>query len=344
MGNHRADPRGRKQAAASSTSRRASAPRPTSPSQVAPEVPSRVAPETSAPAKAVERPSRRATPHASAPARAVERPARRATPAAGTGRRKATRRQRKNAFTRLPALPTLIGATALVVAGAGAITLSPGTSVTSSDLLHLASGGSSGSLNGSDAFAFAGNDSRARAISRDSERQAVKNAADLQLQQVAEQQNRQRNTALAQLAKSAENRANQIAKNQWVLPTLGYHLTARFGMTSGLWSSFHTGLDFAAPEGTPIFAIANGVISQTGWAGAYGNRTVETLDDGTEIWYAHQSAINVSTGEKVTGGETIGAIGSTGNVTGPHVHIEVRPGGGGPVDPYPAFLAHGVTP
>ncbi|RLV50161.1 M23 family metallopeptidase [Nocardioides mangrovicus] len=130
----------------------------------------------------------------------------------------------------------------------------------------------------------------------------------------------------------------------WHLPTEGYHLTARFGSAGGLWANNHTGLDFAAPTGTPIYAVANGVITSTGFDGSYGNKTVETLDDGTEIWYAHQSAIDVTVGEQVTGGETIGAIGSTGNTTGPHVHIEVRPGGGDPVDPFTAMVYHGLHP
>ena len=123
-----------------------------------------------------------------------------------------------------------------------------------------------------------------------------------------------------------------------------YHLTARFGQCSGLWSHCHTGLDFAAPEGTPIHAIANGTVTDMGSAGAYGNRTIVTLEDGTELWYCHQSAFGVQKGQKVTAGQVIGAVGSTGNVTGPHVHIEVRPGAGDPVDPYQAMIAHGLKP
>ncbi len=111
-----------------------------------------------------------------------------------------------------------------------------------------------------------------------------------------------------------------------------------------LWSHCHTGLDFAAPEGTPIHAIANGTVTEMGSAGAYGNRTIVTLEDGTELWYCHQSAFGVQQGQKVTAGQVIGAVGSTGNVTGPHVHIEVRPGAGDPVDPYQAMVAHGFKP
>ena len=146
------------------------------------------------------------------------------------------------------------------------------------------------------------------------------------------------------LRDKTQNQAEQLKKNQWVLPVTGYHLTARFGMAGGLWSSNHTGLDFATASGTPVVAVANGVITETGYAGAYGNQTIQTLDDGTEIWYCHQSSFGVSEGDVVSAGEVIGAVGSTGNVTGSHLHIEVRPGGGDPVDPYAAFIVHGVTP
>ncbi|MGN6781047.1 MAG: M23 family metallopeptidase [Marmoricola sp.] len=278
--------------------------------------------------------------------RADPRQRRSTAPTPAGGRRKADTRAarvRRPSFAlgvpaRVPALPTFIGAAVLVVAAGGAVVadqLPQGAG------LELAAG--SRLPGGTDAYAFH-DASRVRAVSRDSERQALQDAASRHLQNEAEQQSAQRSAALAQLARHAEERASEIAKNQWHLPTVGYQLTGRFGMTSGLWATFHTGLDFAAPEGTPIFAVANGVITSTGWDGPYGNRTVETLPDGTEIWYAHQSAIDVHPGDTVTGGQLIGRIGSTGNTTGPHVHIEVRPGGGDPVDPYEAFIQHGVHP
>ncbi|HET8605085.1 MAG TPA: M23 family metallopeptidase [Marmoricola sp.] len=231
----------------------------------------------------------------------------------------------------------------MAVAGAGAIGFAR-PALPAHDQLQLSAGAHA--LGGTDAVGFVSSDRdrRAQEISRDSDRQALQAAADQELQQAAEAQNRQRNAALAALARSAEKRANQIQSNRWVLPTENFQLTAGFGQVSGLWASFHTGLDFAAPTGTPIFAVADGTITSTGWDGAYGNRTVETLDDGTEIWYAHQNSIAVQTGQHVHQGQVIGAVGSTGNTTGPHVHIEVRPGGGDPVDPYPAFVQHGVTP
>lgn len=185
---------------------------------------------------------------------------------------------------------------------------------------------------------------RVVATSRDSERQALQDAAGTQLSPVGEAQQRESNAALKALGRQAELAAGQLPASSWHLPTRGYHLTARFGQAGGHWVSNHTGLDFAAPTGTPIYAVASGAVTETGWAGAYGNRTVETLPDGTELWYCHQSAIGVKVGQQVLSGQAIGAVGSTGNTTGPHVHLEVRPGGGDPVDPYQALVVHGVRP
>jgi murein DD-endopeptidase MepM/ murein hydrolase activator NlpD len=241
----------------------------------------------------------------------------------------------------LPSAPTVIGAVAILAAAGSAVAFGQGHLPDGANI--ALSSGRAEVLNGTDAFGFVG-DARAQAISRDTDRQAQQDKTEKQIQAAVEEQSQERNAALTSLAASAEKRADQIAKNLWVLPTIGYHLTARFGQSSGLWSHRHTGLDFAAPTGNPIFAVATGVITEAGYDGAYGNKTVETLPDGTEIWYCHQSTIGVSVGEKVLQSRQIGTVGSTGNVTGPHVHIEVHPGGGDPVDPYPEFLLHGVTP
>jgi murein DD-endopeptidase MepM/ murein hydrolase activator NlpD len=185
--------------------------------------------------------------------------------------------------------------------------------------------------------------SRGAVVSRDSRRDALADSADDDVQAAAEQQVKQLEGARAAVAAEAEKQAAKIKLNLWHLPVLGYHLTATFGQY-GLWSSYHTGLDFAAPSGTPIYAVANGVITSASYDGSYGNKTVQTLEDGTELWYCHQTSYTVSSGETVRAGELIGYIGSTGHVTGPHLHLEVRPGGGDPVDPYQALVVHGVTP
>jgi murein DD-endopeptidase MepM/ murein hydrolase activator NlpD len=129
----------------------------------------------------------------------------------------------------------------------------------------------------------------------------------------------------------------------WRLPVTHYRLTGRFGDVSGLWSKVHTGLDFAAAYGTPIRAVAPGVVVSVGYDGAYGEKTVVRLADGTVLWYCHQSDTRVQVGQQVTAGQVIGAIGSTGNTTGPHLHLEVHEHGK-PLDPFPALVAHGVRP
>jgi len=127
----------------------------------------------------------------------------------------------------------------------------------------------------------------------------------------------------------------------WQTPVDGYRLTGRFG-DSGNWASTHTGLDFAVGYGTPIHAITGGVVTEAVHDGSYGNKVVVTADDGTEIWYCHQDALEMGVGQVLQPGETLGHVGLTGNTTGPHVHVEVRPGGGDPVDPAPFLEAHRV--
>ena len=129
-----------------------------------------------------------------------------------------------------------------------------------------------------------------------------------------------------------------------VLPVKSYHLTGRFGQVSGLWAHTHTGLDFAAPEGTPIHSVAAGVVVSTAYDGAYGNKTVVRLLDGTVLWYCHQSEFGVHPGQRVKPGQQIGLIGSTGNTTGPHLHLEVHPHGGAPVDPDSWLVEHHLHP
>jgi len=166
-----------------------------------------------------------------------------------------------------------------------------------------------------------------------------------QLEKQTKDQAAQTIKALESLTEKTEAYSDELKKNQWVLPVAGYNLTARFGQRSSLWSSgVHTGLDFAGPSGSTIVSVAAGTVTATGYEGSYGNRTVVTLLDGTEVWYCHQSRIAVNVGEKVDPGQTIGYTGSTGNVTGPHLHLEVRPTADVPVDPIPVLIQHGVRP
>ncbi|SDR69626.1 Peptidase family M23 [Friedmanniella luteola] len=127
-----------------------------------------------------------------------------------------------------------------------------------------------------------------------------------------------------------------------VRPVDRYTLTARFGQCSSHWANCHTGLDFAASTGTPVRAIMGGTVVWTKWGGAYGNLTKIQHANGIQSWYAHQVSRTVEVGDVVTAGQVIGRVGATGNVTGPHLHLEVRTKGT-PVDPDRWLSAHGVS-
>ncbi len=232
----------------------------------------------------------------------------------------------------------MIGVAALVAAATGAINLSGQAALgqPQSDAVQNVS-----TLTGTDAIPRQRGSNQ---ISRDAQRQQLEAAQQRKLQRAAEQAAEQRNAALAQLQNKAKDRALEIKQDLWVLPTSNYHLTAGFGEVSGLWSSFHTGLDFAAPTGTPIVTVANGTVTYVGYDGSYGNKVVVALDDGTVTWYCHMTEFTVSVGDRVLQGQELGTVGSTGNTTGPHLHFEVHPDGGDPVDPEPFLEDHGVIP
>lgn len=237
-----------------------------------------------------------------------------------------------------PSLRAALGVSVLAVAAGGVIT-TPELTPAVSETRVMAPTAMTGSNTGG---SFAVLD-RGETVSRDSDRDALDDATEGDVAKQAEKQAERRDAKLGQLARAAEKEAGEINDNAWVLPLLDYRLTARFG-EYGLWASAHTGLDFAAPSGTPIRAVAGGTVTSAGYDGSYGNKTVVTLEDGTELWYAHQTSFGVSVGDTVRSGEVIGYVGSTGNSTGPHLHLEVRPGAGDPVDPYAAMVANGVTP
>ena len=112
------------------------------------------------------------------------------------------------------------------------------------------------------------------------------------------------------------------------VPAGSWAWSAGFGVSGPLWSSgYHTGQDFSATAGTPILAAADGIVISTGDGGPYGNLTQIQHPDDVQTWYAHQSVISTQVGAVVKAGQVIGAVGSTGNSTGPHLHFEVRVGG-----------------
>ena len=135
------------------------------------------------------------------------------------------------------------------------------------------------------------------------------------------------------------------------LPVASYRIAARFGQV-GIWSRYHTGIDFSAPIGTPLRAPAAGVVVNagigpaSGWAGNY---VAIRYPDGTYTLHAHMSTVSVRVGQTVSACQLVGAIGMTGRTFGPHVHSEVYPTqpGSNPyqaVNPQPWLNARGLNP
>ena len=109
-------------------------------------------------------------------------------------------------------------------------------------------------------------------------------------------------------------------------------ISSRFGSVSSVRSSSHTGLDIATSKGTGIRPIAAGKVVYSGWKGSYGNLVIIEHGNGIQSYYAHCNSLYVSVGEQVDSSKTIAAVGSTGNSTGPHLHLEIRINGT-PVNP-----------
>lgn len=129
-----------------------------------------------------------------------------------------------------------------------------------------------------------------------------------------------------------------VSGAEFVRPGIG-RLTSSYGRR---WGRLHAGVDIAAGTGAPIRAAGDATVLSAGWDGGYG-RCVRLLHpDGTITLYAHMSSIAVNRGERVVAGQRIGREGSTGNVTGPHLHFEVRINGT-PVNPATWLRKRGVT-
>ena len=107
------------------------------------------------------------------------------------------------------------------------------------------------------------------------------------------------------------------------LPVTGT-ISSRYGVSSKIRVSTHTGLDIAATTGTPIKVVADGTITFAAYSGSYGYLVKVDHGNGVETWYGHTSKMLVKEGQAVKAGDTIALVGSTGNSTGPHLHFEVR--------------------
>ena len=142
-------------------------------------------------------------------------------------------------------------------------------------------------------------------------------------------------TVVAKTTKTSSGSVNTSSKTSSAKANLGISLirpisgtiTSRFGAGSSIRRSSHTGLDISAPKGTAIKAAASGTVTFAGYKGSYGNMIVISHGNGVQTYYAHCSKLYGKVGQTVSQGQSIAAVGSTGNSTGPHLHLEVRVNG-----------------
>ncbi|MGA5894059.1 M23 family metallopeptidase [Streptomyces venetus] len=152
----------------------------------------------------------------------------------------------------------------------------------------------------------------------------------------------------AQQAAERKRAAEEAARKErlrpkFAMPVARHGLSAQYGQAGINWMSLHTGIDFPVSYGTTVMAATDGTV-RTQWNSAYGNMLILTGKDGTETWYCHLSTYTVPSGTSVKAGDPIARSGNSGNSTGPHLHFEVRPAGGSPIDPLPWLRSHGVDP
>ncbi|MEV6945400.1 peptidoglycan DD-metalloendopeptidase family protein [Streptomyces sp. NPDC051172] len=146
-------------------------------------------------------------------------------------------------------------------------------------------------------------------------------------------------------AEATATKASESAPTGFTLPVIGGTIGTGYHVAGSMWSSgYHTGVDFVVPTGTSIKSVGAGTVVSAGWGGAYGNQVVVRLADGYYAQYGHMSQISVSAGQTVAEGQQLGLSGATGNVTGPHLHFEIRttPDYGSDVDPVAYLRSKGV--
>ncbi|WP_431990712.1 M23 family metallopeptidase [Streptomyces albogriseolus] len=150
----------------------------------------------------------------------------------------------------------------------------------------------------------------------------------------------------AEESSSNEASARTAPSSGFTSPVPGGGLGTAYKVAGSMWSSgYHTGVDFSVPTGTSLKAVGAGTVVSAGWGGAYGNQVVIQLNDGHYAQYAHLSSLSVSAGQTVSAGQQVGLSGATGNVTGPHLHFEIRTGPdyGSDVDPVSYLRSKGVS-
>jgi murein DD-endopeptidase MepM/ murein hydrolase activator NlpD len=152
------------------------------------------------------------------------------------------------------------------------------------------------------------------------EMQTVKNKLQAKYNQLA--------AAETQLLKelSTASSPGKYSGGKFTWPTTSHIITSYFGHRSspgGIGSTYHQGIDIGAGYGSPVYAAASGTVYFAGSNSGYGNLVIINHGGGLFTYYGHNSSISVSTGQKVSRGQVIAHVGSTGHSTGPHLHFGV---------------------
>lgn len=155
------------------------------------------------------------------------------------------------------------------------------------------------------------------------EAKAAELAAAAEAARLAEEARKAEEARVAEEARKAAEAARLAEANKTVRPATG-RLTSSYGPR---WGRMHRGLDIAAGSGAPIYAAAAGTVVSAGWEGGYGRAVRIEHPDGSQTLYAHNSSLLVRRGQRVAAGQQIAREGATGNVTGIHLHFEVRVNG-----------------
>ena len=140
-----------------------------------------------------------------------------------------------------------------------------------------------------------------------------------------------------QAAGNSEPYSGELKPGGLICPVKGAKISSLYGWRRHPITGdrrFHNGIDFAVGTGTPVYAAADGIVKSSGWMGGYGNTIVLTHSQlGADTLYAHNSRLAVTKGQQVKQGQVICYVGSTGNSTGPHSHVEVLLNGTQSTDP-----------
>lgn len=126
------------------------------------------------------------------------------------------------------------------------------------------------------------------------------------------------------------NNNNATSSYGFGWPVSNNRIGTAYGVKGSMWSlGYHTGVDFPVSSGTPVFAVGDGQVVDTGYNSAYGNFVEIYHGNSVYSFYAHATRVQVSRGQKVSKGQQIMVSGATGNVSGPHLHFEIRSPGSG---------------